>query len=1030
MPLVKRKIVEMAPPPKAKGSDDPEVFYLDATGEIFSDYDAYVKRLTFYNQRFFQCELTGRVNLTFFEAAESEKQESITLHKKFPEPLKGPVLRSVQFKVTGRLDNLVDLVFDRFKDRFFANEAVFVELQGDRYYARIKEVFPPKSVLKTHQDAHSGSGSPAKAGPSNGVKHEDAEAAALASDSALDGEEAGAASAANKATMSTADVIHRLGVDLTLGPAQANALDDPTQYIYRIQLVDDEGSFTGSLMEASADRLSRDRLTFSKTILRKYIRDCVVRDASVGAPWTVKTWLAEKYDIPTRPSDELVQQNESIRDAKLLKRKKLLAEAEESSAKKKAKTSAASKKAEATEAKKSAAAEKKRLADEEKAKEEERLKAERERKKQVKYPIEDLDLDPITPRELKFQVEGELPRRRQRPIPSRGPAALPVPVAVFEEFMVSYYFLVALGKPLSLSVFTLDDYEHALRHSTHEPPCALIAEIHAVLINTIVRDGSHSKDMAPAAIASRAGAREANGSVAPSENGDSVAGPSRAGSAFDEIDGDADGEGDRAANGNGTARDSTVAEILRAARELGRGSEKRLLRVEDGRAGWEAQLAALLARRSSPETCPRLVGILSHLTGIQHPEGHIDGQWIADTYTSVVERYPVLPLEDKIRIINLLCELTVMTKPVKAYFEECEAQVTELRKEKIELGRERKKLAEEREAFEGGQKKDDAKKEEDHAGEAEDGSTAMPVDEEGDEGDDDDDGDSEKDELESSDGDDDDGGGGGGRRGSRLSTADASDSGSDRFRRPYGSSSRQEKLRERAMLREAEEAARAASLAKEREAHRAKLAENKQINAARKRLDDEEAKLWKREEAIEREFRKVLLAPRMIPLGRDRFYARYWWFDGVGSTSLVGGGGSVLYQTGRIFVQGPSREEWGLALGERKKEHLDARKAEEIGPEGDLAVDEWGVYTETEQIDELLSWLRVKGHRENHLKSQLLKFRFYIQGGLRKRNADLQGGWRDQLETRRSSRSKSENAGSRRASYMAWRNAAAERDRK
>ncbi|KAN0063952.1 hypothetical protein ACQY0O_003558 [Thecaphora frezii] len=997
MPLVKRKIVEMAPPPRAKGDDDPEVFYLKATGEIFPDYESYANRLTFYNQRLFQCELTGRVNLTFFEASESEKQEAITLHKKFPEPLKGPVLRSVQFKITGRLDNLVDLVFDRFKDRFFANEAVFVELQGDRYYARIKEVFPPKSVLKSHQEAVlavSGTKGSSKDG-SGRLKHE--------SDSnASDSDESDDGASSSRAAVPLEDVIHRLGADLGLGPAEASALDDPMQYIYRIQLVDDEGSFTGSLMEATADKLSRDRLAFSKTILRKYIRDCVLRDASVGAPWVVKTWLAEKYRIPTSPSDETLQKNEMIKDAKLLKRKKIVTDGDDSSVKKKPKT-ASTKKSDAAEAKKLAAAEKKRLAEEEKAKEEERLKAEREKKKNLKYPIEDLELDPISTRELNFQIDGELPRRKQRPIPIRGPAALPVPADVFEEFMVSYYFLVALGKPLSISVFSLDDFEQALRHHTHEPPCTLVAEVHGVLLNTIIRDGNHSKELAPAAIANRmaVAAREANGSVAPSDNGDSIAGPSRAGSAFD--DGDHEGA-------NGDNQDSVAAEVLRAAKEMGKNSEKKLLRAEEGRRGWEAHLVGFLARRASIETFPRLIGILSHLTGVEHPDGYVGGKWISETYASVADRYPVLALEDKIHIINFLCELAVMTKPIKAYFEDCEAQVTELRKEKIELGRERKKLAEEREVFEGGKKKEEKKPEEN--GDAEDGLTAMPVDNEEEGGG----SDSEKDELES---DDDDESG-------RRSTAEASDSGSEKLRRKFGSS-RQETLREKAMLREAQEAAKAATRAKEREAHRAKLLETKQLNAQRKRFDDEEARLWKREEAMEREFRKVLLAPRMVPLGRDRFYARYWWFDGVGSASLMGGGGSVLYQTGRLFVQGPSREDWEVATSERAKDEVEARRRDEVGDEGSLEVDEWGVYTEPEQIDELLSWLRVKGHRENHLKSQLLKFRHYIQGGLRKRNADVHGGWRDQLETRRSSRSKNEAAANRRASYMAWKNSIAEK---
>ena len=36
--------------------------------------------------------------------------------------------------------------------------------------------------------------------------------------------------------------------------------------------------------------------------------------------------------------------------------------------------------------------------------------------------------------------------------------------------------------PLHISTFTLDEFEHALRHSHQDPPCLLLAEIHSTLI--------------------------------------------------------------------------------------------------------------------------------------------------------------------------------------------------------------------------------------------------------------------------------------------------------------------------------------------------------------------------------------------------------------------------------------------------------------------------------------------------------------------------------------------------------------------
>lgn len=38
------------------------------------------------------------------------------------------------------------------------------------------------------------------------------------------------------------------------------------------------------------------------------------------------------------------------------------------------------------------------------------------------------------------------------------------------------------SQPLHLSSFTLDEFEHAIRHSVDDPPCTLLAEIHSILI--------------------------------------------------------------------------------------------------------------------------------------------------------------------------------------------------------------------------------------------------------------------------------------------------------------------------------------------------------------------------------------------------------------------------------------------------------------------------------------------------------------------------------------------------------------------
>lgn len=52
-------------------------------------------------------------------------------------------------------------------------------------------------------------------------------------------------------------------------------------------------------------------------------------------------------------------------------------------------------------------------------------------------------------------------------------------VTPFDLTLLSY---LTLSQPLHLSVFTLDEFEAALRHTVIEQPCALLAEIHSTLI--------------------------------------------------------------------------------------------------------------------------------------------------------------------------------------------------------------------------------------------------------------------------------------------------------------------------------------------------------------------------------------------------------------------------------------------------------------------------------------------------------------------------------------------------------------------
>lgn len=285
MPTCRRKRVVLTEPSQAllqaaKSYPDKDVYYLHQTGEIFETYEyvlqarhprsgltipvrprAYAARMSFYRLKQFQCEVTGKSGLDYFQALESEQQEAQTMHSRFPEPLKPAVLKAVQWRtsscflpdpppssahhnyteVVGRLDHLVEAVFDRFKDRYFPDESMpcFVRnyslgltlifrglcgcprgqvstfcrsasrrLKLFRFYARVLQVYPPRhdpdSTDDTPENQASSSTFPPPATPDENVQ------------------------------------IHKIGGDLKIPAKESVARDDPLRYSYKVQILDEQ----------------------------------------------------------------------------------------------------------------------------------------------------------------------------------------------------------------------------------------------------------------------------------------------------------------------------------------------------------------------------------------------------------------------------------------------------------------------------------------------------------------------------------------------------------------------------------------------------------------------------------------------------------------------------------------------------------------------------------------------------------------------------------------------------------------------
>ncbi|KAF7306668.1 hypothetical protein MIND_00458400 [Mycena indigotica] len=909
MPTCRRKRVVLTEPSDAiskalKTDPDKEVYFLRQTGEIFDTYEQYSARMSFYRQKQFQCEVTGKSGLDYFQAVESEQQEARILHHRFPQPLKAAVLRSVQYQVVGRLDHLVEAVFERFKDRYFKDEKILVDLGGVKYGARVEKVFTPKYNEDT---AARDNYKPAMPGGKSGEFPE--------------GE----------------DPPHTISGDLKESAKDANARDDPSLYYYWVHVLDFERSkgegakaardsdnlkMIDSIREVQCDMMSRDRLSFSKSILRRFIRDCVDRDAAVASPWIVKTPIAKHYGVYIQPTENKPKASESSKkSSETEKRKKVWEEKELPPTKRQKKMMEAQEEKERQATEK---AEKQRQLKEEAVLQQ---SPEKKKKKPVRYPTEDLDVQ-LSEKDKKAGMKV------MRPLPSRIAPPFHKPAGSYEAFLMTWNFLVVYGNALHLSTITLDEFEHAIQHSVKGLPCSILSEVHTSLIH-VLRGVPFIKHSAAISL------------IAPQNLQPKLL--------------------------FGVSVDTLTAEM----NNHGGDWERAPLKIQEGRGGWEDAMLGCLKDHATLENFPDLRDILTKLLFAPDPQAETAVSSSSSSPESTpdppdltvpsdpADRYYALPVSDRIAILSFMTDLAMSSKTIHAYIEKCEEELTALRKEKIDVNRLRKQHSEDMNALKIEMKGEEA-------------SPAPNVDQEASVVD------------------------------SEMSDVSGVDAGLKKGKK------------------DAPPPPQNGSTGGKREAARAKQASIKQATAEYRRLDEEVNKLERRLEAIEREFRKLLSSIRVKPLGRDRFYNRIWWFDGMGAGSLVGSGGATQYQAGRLFIQGPSNIDNVILLNKLGQDELDKRYEEELGTEGTLLENQWATYSDIEEasliLEEFLAWLNPKGQREVALKGVLTKWWPHITSGARRRVADLSASARIP-EARRSTRTKSA-AGYdlSREPYMVWSN--------
>ncbi|KAI9147959.1 Imitation switch two complex protein 1 [Paramyrothecium foliicola] len=916
-----------------------QVWHIPETGEIFAKYEDYLHRfvspifptfvdrvtytrhsMDFYKQRRFNDQITGHSGLTFFEAFKSELTGGREVEASFPEALKGPILRKVQFQIISRLDNLVDLVFDEFKHDYYPGEEVTITING--------------------------------------------------------GERA-----------------HGLVRDKTsFGP---RVLPDGTQSLpmtrYHVTL---KGS--GEEAMVTDEDICRDRGVFTKAILRSFIKKTVVREAWNGAPWLVKADYASQYHIDTMIPSHLRH------DTKLQERKQIQAQkrAQHSHGEvnghspsvqmgpmrlpelKPAPKGQKGKMGQPGPAQKglkwplSMAVHGSSPSNYSSLPYHDQKPIVREPSPPPpppppKYPIEDLQLEPrsdIVRPKLKF-----LCRNPPAGVKECDPEYEKIDMETVGLLLETWDTLNVYCEIFKLDSFTFDDYVQTMLVASDRVRVQLFDEIHCAVLKVLVdseADGGKVRITLPE-VDEEESDDEDDEDAEESEEEEPEPEPKPVGRATRSSLAKLEAER-LAAEAAAAEEEELLAELATRPRaeELLEDYDwiERLRKRDFPNGGWERIMVGLFHQLSKDERRSKICE--EFLLLLVPPDEE-------PTQETVRRNVAELDVNCRVRILQLICMLTMETKAVRGYMEDCSETMTKYRKDKIEWQRQRKQVTEELR-----QLNDQRKQILPDVTPSQPGSPARPED------------DSKLEEADDT---------------QMEKDEDADEEDDAQARRKRRRSDKQRKREEEQGRKNKEKEKEKA----QKEVSRVPPGQVKQFNKLLKEIQKKEQTLKECEEeiaTIENDLREAD-CPRTRVLGKDRFWNRYYWFErngmpyaGLPDSSTA----AAEYANGCIWVQGPDdleREGYIEVSPELQNEYKDKfnmtipeRKAMEEGETSVFTAWQWGYISEPEQLDALIKWLDPRGYNELRLRKELVAFKDKIATHMENRKRYLESS--DEIEVK------------------------------
>lgn len=457
------------------------------------------------------------------------------------------------------------------------------------------------------------------------------------------------------------------------------------------------------------DHITRDRKAFTKQMLRAFIKNTVTRESWSGAPWLVKPSLAAQYKIPTEVPKDL-QYGARVAEKKALKKadqdgffgffsSQQLPELKPAVRGHKTLPSPQeldrSKEAQYLEYQRSlngnpsfvvssnGPAPKQQDSEKRNSVPSVVIKNEKPPPQPIKYPIEDLDIAPNREKKprpaLRFLVADEIDDPEDEDL--LHDAINPESVGLLLE---TWNTLNVYCEVFQLDSFTFDDFFQAMRFSSDEVDCELFVEMHCAVLKKLV----NAED-------------DQNGSV-------QISLPELPVDDREESDAEKEREDEEMADAEPVATRMTTrgslakaeAETLKGLVNGHPGSEEakvhraaemfsdygwidRLRKRDFRNGGWELVMIGLFHQLSAR---PRMESVCNEILRHLAP---LDAE---PTVETARRQYATLSPNLRIQALHVICLLSLETKAIRTYLEECSNQMTEFRKEKIEYQRARKSV--------------------------------------------------------------------------------------------------------------------------------------------------------------------------------------------------------------------------------------------------------------------------------------------------------------------------------------------------